>query len=374
VLIGAGLLARSFVRLLATDVGFEAERLLTFNVQLVKLGSAEERARAALALIDRLRALPGAESAGAATGLAPVIAQRGTRFEAEGDRSTDVRSSYWIAATPTYFEAIGAPIRAGRAFDDRDTSTAPKVVIINRALAERLFGSEPAVGRRVRIVNPEQSAEWRTIVGISPDVKYGGLDGTGDATIYTPFQQTPFLWAYVVVRTRAPDPLTLGRAVRSAVAEVDPRLTAASYQSAGTLIAESVGRQRFVMLFASSFALIALVLAAVGIYGVVSYGVAQRTSEISLRMALGARAGLIVRMFLREAAVLALAGVGAGLVGAYAATRAMSTLLFEVTPTDPATFALVSTGLVLVALAACLVPAWRATRCSPVEALSKGTG
>ena len=369
VLIGAGLLVRSFVHLLATEVGFPTERLLTFNVQLVKLPTTEERARAALALVDRLRELPGATAAGAATGLAPVIAQRGTRFAVEGDTGPDL-PAYWIAATPTYFHALGARLAEGRSFEDRDTTTAPKVVIINETLARRLFPDGPAVGKRLRLVNPDQSPDWRTIVGVSGDVKYGGLDAAGDATVYTPFQQTPFLWVYVVMRTQSPNPLTMAGAARAQVATVDPRLVAAAFQSAEDLISDAVAQPRFVMLFASTFAAIALALAAIGIYGVVSYGVAQRTGEIALRMALGARGGDIMGLFLREGAVLAAAGVLLGLGGAYPATRAMSTLLFEVTPTDPVTFAGLSAALVIVTLAACSVPAWRATRSQPMRALA----
>jgi putative ABC transport system permease protein len=364
VLVGAGLLVQSLVRLLRVDAGFTAERLLTFNVGLFGPGrTPEKRALLAREIAARVAALPGVEAAGGGTGLPPLTPQRGTGFVAEGvdEASAEARRSYFLAVTPDYFRALGTPLREGRAFTDADAAGAPEVVILNRALARRLYGDQGAVGRRIRLVNPEQGDGWRTVVGVVGDVRYSGLDDPGEAAIYTPFAQTPFLWTYVMVRTAGP-PLAVARGVREAVASVDPTLEAAAVKPMTDVVAETVAQPRFNVTLLS-------VLAAVGIYGVISYSVAQRTKEIGIRMALGASRRDVLRLVTGEGLRLAVAGVVAGLAGAAATARVLATLLFEVQPTDAGTYAAASAFLVLVALAASLVPAWRATRVAPVSAL-----
>jgi putative ABC transport system permease protein len=207
------------------------------------------------------------------------------------------------------------------------------------------------------------------VVGVVDDVRYSGLTDTGEAALYTPFAQTPFLWSYVMARSAGP-PRALAAAVQEAVRSVDPSLDAAAVKPMADVIAETVVQPRFNVLLLSAFALLALLLAAVGIYGVVSYSVVQRTREIGVRMALGATRGDVLRLVTGEGVRLAAFGVAAGLLGAAASARLLQALLFEVRPIDAATYAAAALFLLLVAAAASLVPAWRATRVAPVAALN----
>jgi len=369
VLVGAGLLVRSFLTLTATDAGFTPANLVSFNVQFVSLPDDASRAQAAGLLMDRLVELPGVEAAGAATGFPAVTPQRGTRFAVEGRTLTaEEDGAYFLAATPGYFEALRAPILQGRAIDRRDIAGGPPVVVVSRMLANQLFAGQDAVGHRLKLINPEQSSEWRTIVGVVGDVKYRGLDQDSQPAIYTPFAQTPFLWLYVMVRATGPiEPLM--RSLRTIVPAVSPVLTAGNLRPMTDVIAQSVAEPRFQMVLVSSFAVLALVLSAIGIYGVLAYSVAQRTHEIGVRMALGAGGHDVMRLVLGEGLTLAVAGVALGLAGAAALTRLMSGLLFGITARDPLTFAGGAAALLAVAALACYIPARRATRVEPIAAL-----
>jgi putative ABC transport system permease protein len=372
VLVGAGLLIQSFMRLVRVDAGFDAENLMTLSVEMSRFKEPAQRAELSRQLTERLAQLPGVEAAGAGTGLPPQTAQRGTTFAVEGQTPAEAgeNTGYFLAVSPDYFRALGTPLREGRAFGERDVEGAEKVVIINRSLARRLFSEErAAVGKRLKLVNPEQSDDWRTVVGVVGDVRYTGLDDPGEAAIYTPFAQTPFFWNYVLVRARGGDPAALTASLRAAVRSVHPDLTAARIRPMEQVVSEAVAQPRFNMLLLSGFAFLALVLASIGIYGVIAYTVTQRTHEIGVRMALGARGLDVLRLVIRQGMLLALAGVAAGLVASYALTRVMSSMLYEVSATDPATFAGIALLLSLVALLACYVPARRATKVDPMVAL-----
>jgi putative ABC transport system permease protein len=370
VLIGAGLLMKSMVRLLQVDPGFVAENLLTANVVLVQFNDPQRRAAAQREILNRISQIPGVQAAGGGTGLPPDIAQRGTRFSVQGvaDENGNARFSYFIAISPDYFRALGTPFVEGRAFTERDDAASPKVVIISKSLARNLFPNESAVGKRLQLINPEQSNEWREIVGVAGDVRYGGLNERDGLTIYTPFAQTPFLWNYLMIRTRGlPDTLTQN--VRQAVSSVDATVEAADFRTMDQLISRSVAQPRFYTILFGSFAFLALALAAVGIYGVMAYSVAQRTHEIGVRLALGASRGDVLRMVIKQGIILALAGVGLGLLAAYGLTRLIGNLLFDVRATDPMTFVVLSMLLIGVALLACFIPARRATKVDPIVAL-----
>jgi putative ABC transport system permease protein len=370
VLIGAGLLMKSLIRLLQVDSGFVAENLLTANVILAQFEDPQRRAAVQREIINRISRIPGVQAAGGGTGLPPYTSQRSTRFTVQGlpDENGNARFSYFIVISPDYFRALGTPFVEGRTFTERDDAGSPKVVIISKTLARNLFPNESAVGKRLQLINPEQSNEWREIVGVAGDVRYNGLDDNDVATIYTPFAQTPFLWNYLMIRTNGlPD--TLAQNVRQAVSSVDATVEAANFRTMDQLISQSVAQPRFYTILLGAFAFLALALAAVGIYGVIAYAVAQRTHEIGVRMALGASRSDVLRMVIKQGMILAFAGVALGLLAAFGLTRLMSNLLFDVRPTDPMTFVVISMMLISVALLACFIPARRATKVDPIVAL-----
>jgi putative ABC transport system permease protein len=370
VLVGAGLLLKSFVRLLQVEPGFVAENLLTANIGLVHLKDPPRRAAMQREVIDRIAQIPGVEAVGGGTALPPATPQRGTRFAVEGlpDDDANARFSYFIAISPDYFRALGAHLTAGRAFTERDDAAAAKVVIISQTLARNLFPNESAIGKRLQLINPEQSNEWREVVGVANDVRYNGLNDSNVPTIYTPFAQTPFIWSYLMIRTTVA-PESVRQSVRQATAAVDPALEAWNFQTMPQLLSDSVARPRFYTLLLGAFAALALLLAAIGIYGVIAYSVAQRTHEIGVRMALGARQRDVLRLVIGQGMLLTMIGVAIGLGGAYGLTRLMGSLLFEVSVTDPMTFTAVASLLALVALLACYLPARRATKVDPMVAL-----
>ena len=369
VVAGAGLLVRSFVSLTTRDPGFVPDNVLSVMVQFVKVPDVPSRGRVAGALMDRLAQAPGVEYAGGATGLPAVTPQRGTRFEIEGRTlAANEDGAYFMAATPDYFRAVGTPLVSGRTIERRDRAGAQPVAVISRTLASTIFPGQDPVGRRLRVVNPEYPPEWRTIVGVVGDVQYQGLDGEMQPAIYTPFDQTPFMWLYVMLRTSG-DTSPLTRSVRAIVGEVDPRLSAADVRPMTAIVWNTVAEPRLSMLLVSGFGALALALAAVGIYGVIAYMVSQRTREIGVRMALGAARSDVLGMVLREGLLMAALGVAIGLGGALLATRQMADLLVGITPRDPLALAAAAGMLLLVGCAASYVPARRATRVDPMVAL-----
>ncbi|MBO0858112.1 MAG: ABC transporter permease [Chloracidobacterium sp.] len=371
-LISAGLLIKSFNRLLSVDAGFRAESLLTVFLPLAEFKEPQLRANISREVIARVSQIPGVQVAGGGTALPPINGQRVTRFVAQGTPNPNDSGGLWnawfVAASPDYFRALGTPLVEGRDFTDRDDGRAAKVVIISRNLARGLFPNQSAVGKRLQLINPEQSNELREIVGVVGDLRHSGLGNTDVNTIYTPFAQTPFMWSYLMIRASVP-PQTLIQSVRGAVGSVNSTLQPASFVAMERLVSDSVARPRFNTIFISGFAVLALALAAVGIYGVIAYSVSRRAQEIGVRMALGARKSDVIRLVLKQGMTLAVAGAAFGLVGAWAATRLISGLLFEVSATDPATFAVITLTLMAVALLACYVPARRATKVDPMIAL-----
>jgi len=277
-----------------------------------------------------------------------------------------------MTISPGYFRTLGVPLVSGRFFVEADRARSDQILIINQRMAEEYFPNQDAVGQRVQTGDADARAPWETIVGVVGNVKYQGLDAKPEPTLYVPYFENGWgAWSremFLIVRSSASEAAVMP-AVRETIWSMDRQIPIASVRSMDALIEDSVGRPRFRTLLLGLFAALSLTLAAAGIYGVLSYSVLQRTSEFGIRMALGARSGDIFRMVLGRGASLALLGVAIGIPGAVGFSRLMASLLFGITPGDPLTFAGVTVLLAIVALCACYIPAKRATRVDPIEAL-----
>ncbi|HEX4438662.1 MAG TPA: ABC transporter permease [Thermoanaerobaculia bacterium] len=370
VLVGAGLLVRSLQSLLRVEKGFEPQSLTSFSLNLYDLDGDSAREGAAQEVVRRIRTLPGVSSAGAGSALPPETAQRATRFEIEGRPASqgDADSAYFVGATAGYLETLGTHVLEGRAFTEADRANSSRVALISRGLAHRLFPAGGALGRRIRLLNPDQSPEWREIVGVVEDVRYSGLADPGDSAVYTPFSQTPFLWAYVMVRSAAPL-ATLAPMLRDAVRAVQPSLVAARIRPVDRLVDESVAAPRFHASLLSAFAALALALAALGLFGLLSYTAATQRREIGIRIALGASPRDVFARIAGGGLGLVAIGLALGVAASLAAGRAVSGLLFEVRPTDPATYVGIAAVMVATGFAAGAIPARRASRVDPANAL-----
>ncbi len=368
-LVGAGLLIKSFVMLQRVDPGFNPDQVLTLNVALPSINYPDRPQITAFytQLLDRIKALPGVQSVGTTSSLPLGGNDSDTDFVIEGRPPSPPGQqpvAWYGLVSPDYFRALGMRLVRGRVFTERDDEKASRVVIISEAMARRYFPAEDALGKRLG-TGPNA---WREIVGVMADVKQFGLEIDARPTMYLPDRQSPARAMTVVVRTTA-EPLQLAAAVRAAVWEGDKNLAMAKVMPMAQLVSTSIAQPRFILLLLGIFAGVALALAAVGIYGVMSYTVTQRTREIGVRMALGARPRDVLRLVVGQGLLLTALGVGIGLAGAVGLTRLMRTLLFGVQPTDPATFALIALLLAGVALLACYLPARRAAKVDPMVAL-----
>jgi putative ABC transport system permease protein len=325
--------------------------------------------------VQRLEALPGVTAAGMTISLPPQLLDMTDNFMPEGmtlppNQSAPIGPLVFV--NERYFTALGAPLIRGRFFTGWDDRAAPEVVIINDALAKRYFADRDPVGRRIKNGGPERpigpNNRWMTIVGVVGDINYSGLDTPPEPTVYMPFLQATNTEQYVVLRT-ASDPGRVAARVRSIVADLDKDLPIASLATMDERMTASVAPSRFRTMLVAIFAAIGLLLAAIGIYGVMAYTVSERTHEIGVRAALGADRRDVLRLVLGEAVGLAAAGIAAGLVGSLMTTRLIRALLFQVEPTDTMTFAGISVLLAVTALAASYVPARRAMRVDPMNAL-----
>jgi putative ABC transport system permease protein len=370
VLVGAGLLGRSLQRLLAVNKGFDPHRLTGFSVNMSDLEGPAARASAATAIVGALSALPGVSAAAAGTALPPETAQRATRFEIEGRPFTEGEdsSAYFVAATPGYFETLRTRLVEGRTFRQTDRSDSAPVAVISRGLARRLFPDAMAVGRRIRLINPEQSDAWREIVGVVDNVRYSGLEDPGEAAVYTPFDQTPFLWAYGMVRSDLPT-ARLAASIRASVRRAHPALEAARIRPMETLVSEAAAGPRFQTALLSSFAALALLLAALGLFGLISYGASLRRREMGIRIALGAHPRQIYALVAGGGLRLVLLGLALGTAASLSSARLIAGLLFEIRPADPPTYAGIAAILLAVGALAGYLPARRAARIDPIETL-----
>ncbi|HLM55515.1 MAG TPA: ABC transporter permease, partial [Pyrinomonadaceae bacterium] len=370
-LIGAGLLIKSFMRLQAVEPGFDPSGVLTMQFSLPDARYSEPQQVAAFygQLVERVRALPGVGAAGAVSRL-PLAGDRSTMGLAVEGRpvvSGQYDEVHFRAVTPDYLRTLGVPLRAGRELEERDGPEAPQVVLVNETTARKHWPGADAVGRRVKL-GPNAQGPWVTVVGVVGDVRNFGLESEARPEVYAPHRQSPQGRMRLVLRTGG-DPLGLVPAVRSAVRSLDPELPFSQVTTMEELLARSVAQRRLSTLLLGGFAGTALLLAALGIYGVMAYSVTQRAREIGIRMALGARGGDVVRMVLRQGMALALAGVACGMAAGLVAARLMRGLLYGVSAVDPLTFFGMAGVLTCVALLACYVPARRATKIDPLIAL-----
>ncbi|HEV2864460.1 MAG TPA: ABC transporter permease [Pyrinomonadaceae bacterium] len=371
-LAGAGLMARSFAVLQHVDPGFKGDRVLTADLSLpaAKYKENPQVVNFFGQLAGRVAALPGVEKAAAVSALPLAGGVDMIAFSIEG-RPEPPAEQVWDAeyrvVTPGYFETLSIPLIRGETITERHTADQPAVTVINETMARKFWPNEDPIGKRINLGNPETSP-WRTVIGVVRDTKHEGLDKEAYAQMYAPFAQFPRRSMTVVART-AGDPLGLVAGVRREVAAIDKDQPLSNALTMERVLADSVARQRFQMTLTLIFAGVGLLLAAVGIYGVVSYTVAQRTHEFGVRIALGAQGRDVLGLVVRHGIVLAAAGVGVGLLGSLLLARLLSSLLYGVSTSDPLTFAGVSLLLTGVALLACYVPARRATRVDPLTAL-----
>lgn len=376
-LVGAGLMIQSVIQLQRVDPGFDPDRVLTFRLRLPEnlYPQAQQRRAFFDRLLERVGTLPGVESASG-------VLQRPLEdaigwdipYAIEGQSWTDLFKNPYAnleAVTPGYFQTMRVPILKGREFTRADRAGSQLVAVVSRSLAERYFPGQEAVGKRIRRVEGNEKLPWMTIVGVAEDVRYRGWSKV-TLDLYVPAEQNPFA-DYIaaedfVIRTQS-DPLALAQAVRREVYGLDPNQSVASVTTMQSLVDKSLAAPRFTMILMGIFGALALTLAAIGLYGVLSYSVNQRKREIGIRMALGARKEEVLRMVLRQGLSLTLTGIGAGIVAAFLLTRFMVSQLYGVKALDPVTFLLVPVLLVVISLVATFLPAWRASRADPVSVL-----
>ncbi len=375
-LVGAGLMIKSFLRLLAVPRGFNTDGVLTLVLNPSRtqypVGAPQRHAYFQEAL-DRVQALPGIQSA-SVTSFLPLSGPSIRMFlQIEGRTPFEQGKEPVVEVnhiSPDYFETMGGQLRAGRPFGIQDGAEAPQVAIINETLARRFFSNEDPIGHRLSF-----GSIIKTVVGVAGDTRHLGLDQEVHPEVYFPYVQNPGFAAMKLVARVTPgqnsptDLSSLAATIRNQVSAIDPNEPISQVVTMDERLSNSVAGRRFQMLLLGVFAAVGLVIATVGIYGVISYAVSQRTHEIGIRIALGAQVGDVLKMVVRWAMSLALIGVALGLAAALALTRVMKNLLFEVSATDPATFALIALLLVGVALVASYIPARRATKVDPLLAL-----
>jgi putative ABC transport system permease protein len=381
-LIGAGLLLRSFRHLLEVRPGFEPHRLVTAKIPLPVPNEpaedayrvTEKRAAFYQEVLRRVSALAGVEQAaiGSVTSLPMNNSRNQSAFVIE-NRATDserVPVAELASVSSSYFDVLKTPLKRGRVFTELDNSKGRQVAVVNEALARRYWPDADPVGQRIKLGSGQRlnSASDLAIVGVVGDIRSDGFDAASVPHIYLSEPQAPAYGSVVYLRT-AGDPGTLGEAIRREVQAVDPGVPVFGIRTMDDVVARTLAARRFALELLGVFAAIAFLIAAIGIYGVMAYTFSRRTGEIGLRMALGAQRSDILKVVLGEGARMVVFGVAAGLIGSAILTRFLQPMLFEIKPTDPTTFGVLTTLLVSVALLACLIPAQRASRVDPLMAL-----
>jgi putative ABC transport system permease protein len=368
-LTGSALLIRSFLRLQSVDKGFVPSSTVTTSIQLdARYNRPESRNAFFRDLVDKTSALPGVEAAAAINYLPLSGGESISLLVVEGHPFDEKTFFEERMITPRYFAAMGIPLLGGRVFIDDDASGRPLVAIVSRSFSRRYFPGQDAVGKSFHYPNSYPNATARTIVGVVGDVRQASLADTPAMQIYTPLWQTGANAVSVVARTSLP-PDRLASSLRTLVRDLDPAVAVADVRTMSQLVSEATAERRFQTMLLTAFGVVALFLSLVGLYALMAYSVQQRTAEIGIRMTLGAQPSSVMRLVLKQGSTLALAGIALGVGGAWGLTRFMTSLLFEVTPTDAPTFLGVALLFCAVALAACYVPARRATRVDPMVAL-----
>ena len=373
-LIGAGLLINSFLRLRSVDPGFRVDNLLTMKIVLPepKYTDFERRSVFYENLVQRVQSLAGVRSAAVTTNL-PLYRQGNSISVRIEGRPEPQPGQELIAVTriisPGYFDTMGIPLLGGRQISEQDTATTPNVAVISETMARRFWPGEDAVGKRLSAGTVQTPDDWIQVIGVVKDVRQFELTMEPKPQMYLSYRQAGFFAPRDLVVKTDVDPGSMAATVRKAVWDIDKDQPVSNIRTMEEIFADSIARQRFSMLLLAIFAGVALVLAGVGIYGVMSYSVAQRTHEIGIRMALGAQTGAVLKLAVGYGMKLVVAGLVIGLIAAFLLTRVMATLLFGVTATDPTTFTLISLLLVCVAAVASYVPARRATKVDPIIAL-----
>ena len=368
-LIGAGLLLRSFGRLLHTDPGLDAHNVLVMNVSLptTKYAKPEQQIAFFDEVLRRVSALPGVQSAATSAAL-PLSWIRFTPVLPEGQQDVSLAQRPFIdieAISPQWFQSLRVPLRAGRTFTDADNAQAPKVIVINETFAHRFWPNQNPIGKHVIVGRWPDPAE---VVGVAADIKNRGLAQDTQAQIYLPFPQLPWGRMNLLVRTQVP-PLSMASAVRGQISAVDPDQPVTRIQTVDELVDESRAQARFITLLLGAFSATALMLAVIGIYGVLAYSVTQRQHELGIRLALGAQRADVLLMVLKQGLRLAIAGVAIGLIAALLLTNLMASMLYHVGARDLATFALTPLIFLIIALLASYIPARRTTKLDPMQTL-----
>jgi len=371
-LIGAALLIRSFAKLSGVSPGFDPSRVVIADVSIpsVKYQSDESHVVFFASLLDRVRRLPGVEAVGL-TESVPLVSDFVSSFEIEGRPAvdaTDRPSANFYAVNEGYFRAMGITLVRGRVPNDADTASTRVVSAINEQMARKYFPNEDPIGRRIRV--SQGKGEWSEVVGIVRDVKQYGLDSQTTAQVYQPYRQHAYFSAYtLVVKARSADTAAIVPDVRAAVRSLDPGIPLARVRTLESVVSASIGSERFATVLIGLFGGAALLLAAIGLYGVLAYTVGQRTQEFAIRTAHGADRRAVLRLVLGEGLRMSAVGIGIGLVGAVLGRRFLAGVLFGIDAGDPATYALVAGTLLAVALLATAIPAIRATKVDPIVAL-----
>ena len=368
---GAGLMLRTMNNLAAIDTGLEHEQIVTAQFNLPLRYTTEKRLVFLDQSLERLRAIPGVTRAAYTYSIPVAGSNWNSIFIVEGQpvpERNQLPSSAWIPASAEYLETTGTRLIKGRWFDNRDLQDAPEVVVINETFARRFFGTNDPIGARVKQGWPEDKTPWRQIVGVVNDVRMNSLQGDPTLQAYLPVTQTGQRSGAFVLRTDG-NPAMLGRSIEAAIHEVDPNLPLFNIQTMNEIIDASIGNERLTMVLLIGFAALALLMAAIGVFGVTSYSVSQRTHELGIRMALGANRGSVLALVLRQEMGACLIGIVAGVIGALFMASLLESLLFGVTSRDTVTLSIAAVVLLAVTAIACVIPAQRATRVDPVTAL-----